>query len=114
MFIRSGDFSSIRPYVSGYTGKPWGLSDPQILVPFVLMSQGIQVNTGLIRSGDFSSIRPDISAYSGKPLGLTDPQILVPFVLMSQGIQVNLGVYMGFLENLGYLNSILSFICIPS
>ena len=92
-FVRSGDFSSI-----------------------VLISQGVQVNNGFIRSGDFSSICPNISGYTGKQ---SDPENLDPFVLMSQGIQVNPGVYLRFpntqcLENLGYLNSILSFICIPS
>ena len=47
-------------------GGHGGSSDPEILVPFVLISQGIQVNNGFVRSGDFSSICPNISGYTGK------------------------------------------------
>ena len=46
-------------------GGHGGSSDPEILVPFVLISQGIQVITGFIRPGDFSSIHSYISGFTG-------------------------------------------------
>ena len=46
-------------------GGHGGSSDPEILVPFVLISQGIQVITGFIRPGDFGFIRSNISGFTG-------------------------------------------------